>query len=281
MNNMFDVAVVGATGGQSAKRCSRFSKSANFPVGNLYPLASRRSAGSSVRVQGAREYTVGRSRGVRFLPNARIGLFSAGASVSAQPRPAGRGSRLHRCRQQLAVPVRRRRYPARRSRGQPARYRGLHQPKRDHRESELLHHPDGGRPSASSMPTAEDRTHQRGDLPVGVGYGEGRPSRSSRTQTAALLNGQAGRGRGLSEADRVQCAAAHRRLHGQRLHQGRDEDGVGDAQDHGGRLHPGESRRRSGSRCSTDIPRRCTSRRARSWARTRRARFSSERPGWW
>jgi aspartate-semialdehyde dehydrogenase len=53
------------------------------------------------------------------------------------------------------------------------------------------------------------------------------------TQTANLLNGRPVEAEGLPEADRVQRAAADRRLPGQRIYEGRNEDGLGDAQDHG------------------------------------------------
>jgi aspartate-semialdehyde dehydrogenase len=58
-------------------------------------------------------------------------------------------------------------------------------------------------------------------------------------QTAALLNFQESN-RSVPAADRLQPDPAHRRLPGQRLHQGRDEAGVGDAQDPRATTHPGE-----------------------------------------
>ena len=79
MNNMFDVAVVGATGAVGEAMISILEER-DFPVGTLYPLASRRSAGSSIRFRGTR-HTVGDLDDFDFSM-ARIGLFSAGASVS-------------------------------------------------------------------------------------------------------------------------------------------------------------------------------------------------------
>ena len=79
MNNMFDVAVVGATGAVGEAMISILEER-DFPVGSLYPLASRRSAGSSIRFRGTR-HTVGDLDDFDFS-KARIGLFSAGASVS-------------------------------------------------------------------------------------------------------------------------------------------------------------------------------------------------------
>jgi aspartate-semialdehyde dehydrogenase len=59
-------------------------------------------------------------------------------------------------------------------------------------------------------------------------------------QTINLLN-QGDRTRQDAEADRLQRHSPHRRVPGQRLHQGRDEDGVGDPEDPGRRRHTGES----------------------------------------
>ena len=84
MNNMFDVAVVGATGAVGEAMIS-ILEGRDFPVGNLYPLASRRSAGSSIRFRG-RRHTVRELDDFDFS-RAQIGLFSAGASVSARHAP--------------------------------------------------------------------------------------------------------------------------------------------------------------------------------------------------
>ena len=84
MNNMLDIAVVGATGAVGEAMIS-ILEGRDFPVGNLYPLASRRSAGSSIRFRG-RRHTVGDLDDFDFS-KARIGLFSAGASVSARYAP--------------------------------------------------------------------------------------------------------------------------------------------------------------------------------------------------
>ena len=84
MDNMFDIAVVGATGAVGEAMIS-ILEGRDFPVGNLYPLASHRSAGSSIRFRG-RRHTVGNLDDFDFS-KARIGLFSAGASVSARYAP--------------------------------------------------------------------------------------------------------------------------------------------------------------------------------------------------
>ena len=82
--DMFDVAVVGATG-VVGKTMLSILEERDFPVGNIYPLASRRSAGASVEFRGMR-HTVGDLEDFDFS-QARIGLFSAGASVSARHAP--------------------------------------------------------------------------------------------------------------------------------------------------------------------------------------------------
>ena len=82
--NQFDVAVIGATGVVGEAMLSILEER-DFPVGNLYPLASHRSAGSSIQFNGA-THTVGDVEDFDFT-KAQIGLFSAGASVSARHAP--------------------------------------------------------------------------------------------------------------------------------------------------------------------------------------------------
>lgn len=84
MSNMMDVAVVGATGAVGEAMISILEER-NFPVRNLYPLASRRSAGAHVEFKGRTE-RVGVLEEFDFS-KARIGLFSAGAHVSAEHAP--------------------------------------------------------------------------------------------------------------------------------------------------------------------------------------------------
>jgi aspartate-semialdehyde dehydrogenase len=84
MSERYDVAVVGATGAVGETMISILEER-NFPVGELYPLASSRSAGKTVSFRG-------KSVRVRDLADfdfskARIGLFSAGGSVSAEYAP--------------------------------------------------------------------------------------------------------------------------------------------------------------------------------------------------
>ncbi|MDH3954608.1 MAG: aspartate-semialdehyde dehydrogenase [Gammaproteobacteria bacterium] len=90
MTDRFDVAVVGATGvvGESMLEILAERK---FPVGDIYALASERSVGMNVAF-GNRELTVQDLAGFDFS-QVKIGLFSAGGSISAEyaPRAAEAG----------------------------------------------------------------------------------------------------------------------------------------------------------------------------------------------
>jgi aspartate-semialdehyde dehydrogenase len=87
---MIDVAVVGATGAVGEAMIAVLEER-NFPVGNLYPLASQRSAGSRIAFRGKHE-RVGVLEDFDFS-KAQLSLFSAGAGVSAEyaPRSAAAG----------------------------------------------------------------------------------------------------------------------------------------------------------------------------------------------
>jgi aspartate-semialdehyde dehydrogenase len=86
----FDVAVVGATGAVGETMLSILAER-GFPVGNVYALASERSAGKTVSF-GRRELIVEDLAEFDF-GKVQIGLFSPGASVSAEyaPRAAAAG----------------------------------------------------------------------------------------------------------------------------------------------------------------------------------------------
>ena len=90
MDNMIDVAVVGATGAVGEAMIAILEQR-NFPVGKLFPLASQRSAGSRVAFKGKYE-RVGNLEDFDFA-RVRLSLFSAGAGVSAEhaPRAAAAG----------------------------------------------------------------------------------------------------------------------------------------------------------------------------------------------
>ncbi|MCI5106283.1 MAG: aspartate-semialdehyde dehydrogenase [Pseudomonadales bacterium] len=80
----YDVAVVGATGAVGEAMLSILEQR-KFPVNNLYPLASERSAGSTVMFNN-KPVTVGNLAEFDF-GKAQIGLFSAGGSISAEFAP--------------------------------------------------------------------------------------------------------------------------------------------------------------------------------------------------
>jgi len=84
MNNMIDVAVVGATGAVGEAMIAILEER-NFPVGNLFPLASQRTAGSRIAFKGRQE-RVGVLADFDFS-KVRLSLFSAGAGVSAEYAP--------------------------------------------------------------------------------------------------------------------------------------------------------------------------------------------------
>jgi len=81
---LFNVAIVGATGAVGETLLDVLEER-DFPVGNLYLLASERSAGTTktfkgktIRVQNLADFD---------FSLAEIGLFSAGGSISAEYAP--------------------------------------------------------------------------------------------------------------------------------------------------------------------------------------------------
>ena len=84
MSKEYDVAVVGATGAVGEVMISVLEER-NFPVRNLYPLASSRSAGKTIQFRG-KSIRVTDLAEVDFS-QAQIGLFSAGGSISAEYAP--------------------------------------------------------------------------------------------------------------------------------------------------------------------------------------------------
>ncbi len=84
MSSEYDVAVVGATGAVGEVMIAILEER-NFPVRNLYPLASSRSAGKTVMFRGKR---LGVTDLAEFdFSQVQIGLFSAGGSISAEYAP--------------------------------------------------------------------------------------------------------------------------------------------------------------------------------------------------
>ncbi|MDX5332828.1 MAG: aspartate-semialdehyde dehydrogenase [Gammaproteobacteria bacterium] len=90
MSKTYDVAVVGATGAVGETMLSILAER-KFPVGKVYPLASSRSAGKKVDF-GGKQITVEDLATFDFS-KVQIGLFSAGASISAEfaPKAAAAG----------------------------------------------------------------------------------------------------------------------------------------------------------------------------------------------
>ena len=84
MNKKYDVAILGATGAVGEAMLSILEQR-NFPVGKLFPLASSRSAGSTVTFRN-QEVTVQDVEDFDFS-QVQIGLFSAGSSVSEKYAP--------------------------------------------------------------------------------------------------------------------------------------------------------------------------------------------------
>lgn len=84
MSRRWNVAVVGATGLVGSTMLSILEER-RFPVNELFPLASAKSVGKSVRFAG-RDYPVADLATFDFS-RAQIGLFSAGGSVSAEFAP--------------------------------------------------------------------------------------------------------------------------------------------------------------------------------------------------
>ena len=84
MSKTFDVAVVGATGAVGETMLSILAER-DFPVGKVYPLASARSAGKQVPF-GDEMLTVEALDDFDFS-QVQIGLFSAGAGISAEYAP--------------------------------------------------------------------------------------------------------------------------------------------------------------------------------------------------
>ena len=114
----------------------------------------------------------------------------------------------------------------------PARH---HEAPRNHRQSQLLHDPDGGRAQAAARLRTHP-AHRRQHVPIGLGR---RHERNSRARIADA--GQRQRTHAIpppskfAAPDPRQLHPPDRRLPPERLHQGRNEDGERNPQDHGRR----------------------------------------------
>ena len=164
MSNMFNVAVVGATGVVGEAMMSILAER-NFPVRNLYPLASERSSGKTVEFRG-QLHQVGNLAEFDFS-KADIGLFSAGAGVSQTFAPVAAQAgcvvvdNSSQFRYDDDIPL----IVPEVNLGAMADYRErniIANPK-------LLHHSTGGCLEANP-PGCRHRTDQRCDLPGGIGY---------------------------------------------------------------------------------------------------------------
>jgi aspartate-semialdehyde dehydrogenase len=84
MSKQYDVAVVGATGAVGEAMLEILAER-DFPVRNLYALASSRSAGSKLKFKN--QMITVQDLATFDFSKAQIGLFSAGGSVSAEYAP--------------------------------------------------------------------------------------------------------------------------------------------------------------------------------------------------
>jgi aspartate-semialdehyde dehydrogenase len=80
-----NIAIVGATG-MVGRTFLKVLEERNFPIANLYPFASKRSAGSTVTCQG-RDFTVEALDETSFDRDIDIALFSAGGELSKKFAP--------------------------------------------------------------------------------------------------------------------------------------------------------------------------------------------------
>ena len=84
MTKTVDIAVVGATGAVG-EAMMEILEQRQFPVGKLYPLASERSAGKTLRFNG--KSVVVQDLATFDFSQVQVGLFSAGGSISAEYAP--------------------------------------------------------------------------------------------------------------------------------------------------------------------------------------------------
>ena len=84
MSRKFDVAVVGATGAVGETMLEILAER-DFPVNNVYPLASERSAGKKIQFKG--KYLTIQDLSTFDFSCVQIGLFSAGAGISEKYAP--------------------------------------------------------------------------------------------------------------------------------------------------------------------------------------------------
>ena len=240
MSRKYDVAVVGATGAVGEVMLQILAER-KFPLGKVYALASERSVGTTVKFSN-RDLPVEDLAEFDFA-KVQIGLFSAGGSVSAKyaPLAAAAGCVVIDNTSQfrydddipLVVPeVNPQQIAAYKDRG-------------------IIANPNC---STIQMVVALKPIYDAvGIERINVATyqsvsGAGRSAiEELARQTAAMLNGRPLELEGDAQANRFQCRAAHRCVPRQSLHQGRNEDGLGDPQDPRRRGDPGEPDRRAHS----------------------------------
>ena len=214
----FHVAVVGATGAVGETMLSILAER-DFPVGTLSVLASERSAGGEI---GS---TARRSRSRTWPPSIR----PASRSRCSRPVAACPGIRTE---------VRRRRCGGDRQLSAFRYDDDVPLVVSEVNPEQVANRPRGiiANPNCSTMQMLvalapllhlkRHRAHQRLHLPGRCPAVVVRPPRLEQDRPAAELPGD--RSAALPGADRLQPDPAHRRLPGQRLHQGRNEADLGD-----------------------------------------------------
>ncbi len=233
MSRTFDVAVVGATG--AVGECMlQILAERRFPVGKVYALASERSIGRTVQF-GRQELDVENLADFDF-EKVQIGLFSPGASVSAiyAPRAADAGcvviDNTSQFRYDDDIPLVVPEVNA--------------QALADYRNRNIIANPNC---STIQMLVALKPIYDAvGIERINVATyqavsGTGKEALEElASQTANLLNGRPVESKVYPKQIAFNVLAADRCVHGQRLYQGRDEDGLGDPQDHGRSGYTGE-----------------------------------------
>ena len=84
MSKKYNIAIVGATGAVGETLISILDQR-KFPIENLYPLASKRSAGSKVSSQG--KSWIVEDLDTFDFSKVQIGIFSAGGDISEKYAP--------------------------------------------------------------------------------------------------------------------------------------------------------------------------------------------------
>ena len=249
---MKHVAVVGASGAVG-ERMIRLLEERRFPLASIKFLASAASAGKSVRFRG--EESSDRSSSRPGVLGSRDRAVEHAGERLARVEPDRRGRRRGRRRQLERLPHGPERSPGR-PRGQPARHP---QPPGNHRQPQLLDDPDGRRAQAA----ARRRTGPAGrrqHLSIGLGRRQkGIHELESQTE-AQVTKAPTARSVQVRASDLRQLHSPDRRLPPERIHQGRDEDGERDPQDHGRPDRSTSARPACGCRC------RCRTA-SRSWSR--------------